>query len=134
MNNSPTSDKLAIGLSLACVAHCFLMPSFIILTSGFLFTTIDNEWLHKAILITAVPISLYALILGYQNHKVPSIFFIGLFGLATLVIAVLLGEAIIGEAGEKTVTFFGSMLVVFAHYRNHQVCKELECSCHEQKA
>ena len=134
MNNSSTSDKLAIVLSLACVAHCFLMPSFIILTSGFLFTTIDNEWLHKAILITAVPISLYALILGYQNHKVPSIFFIGFFGLATLVIAVLLGEAIIGEAGEKTVTFFGSMLVVFAHYRNHQVCKELECSCHEQKA
>ena len=26
------SDKLAIGLSLACVAHCFLMPSFIILS------------------------------------------------------------------------------------------------------
>jgi len=56
-----------------------------------------------------------------------------LSGLAVLVTAVLLGEAIIGEAGEKTLTFFGSMLVVFAHYRNHQVCKELECSCHEQK-
>ena len=128
------SDRLAMTLSFACTIHCFFVPSFIILTSGFLFTTIDNEWLHKAILITAVPISLYALTLGYQNHKVSSIFFIGFFGLAALVTAVLLGEAIIGEAGEKTVTFFGSMLVVFAHYRNHQVCKELECSCHEQKA
>ena len=125
------TDKLAMTLSLACVAHCFLVPSFLILTSGFLSFSIDNEFIHTLILFIAAPVSTYALVLGYKNHKKTSFFVIGVTGLLIL-IAVLLGEAMLGESLGKSLTLFGSILIIFAHFKNHQLCKEIECtSCHD---
>ena len=63
------SDKVAVTLSAACVIHCFFAPSFIILTSGILSISIDNELVHYLILLAAVPVSVFALYLGYKNHK-----------------------------------------------------------------
>ena len=125
------TDKLAMTLSLACVAHCFLVPSFLILTSGFLSFSIDNEFIHTLILFIAAPVSTYALVLGYKNHKKTSFFVIGVTGLLIL-IAALLGEAMLGKSLGKSLTLFGSILIIFAHFKNHQLCKEIECtSCHD---
>jgi|TARA_B110000459_G_scaffold201326_1_gene251756 hypothetical protein len=126
------TDKFAMTLSLVCVAHCFFVPSFIILTSSFLSFSIDNEFIHKAIVLIAVPVSIYALTLGYRNHKTTSFIPAGIFGLLTLIVAVLLGENILGESGERGLTLFGSVVIAYSHFRNHQVCKKLDCSCHEE--
>jgi hypothetical protein len=56
---------------------------------------------------------------------------VGIVGLVILVLSIILGESILGEPGEKTLTLIGSILVVYAHYKNHQTCKELDCSCHD---
>ncbi len=45
------SDKIAGSLSLACALHCLFMPSFLIVTSGFLSVSIDNELIHLVILL-----------------------------------------------------------------------------------
>jgi len=82
-------------------------------------------------LLAATPISLFALILGYKNHKIFSVLLIGMMGLFTLIFALLLGESAIGESGEKLMTLMGSILVSYSHFRNHQICKSLDCSCHE---
>ena len=95
------SDRLAMTLSFACTIHCCFVPSFIILTSGFLSFSIDNEFIHYSILLLAVPISFYALISGYFNHKTILFLPVGITGLLVLTVAVLLGEAVIGELGEK---------------------------------
>ena len=125
------SDKVAVTLSTACVLHCFFAPSFIILTSGFLSISIDNEFVHYLILLLAVPISSFALYLGWKNHKNTSFLPFGIIGLLALVTAVLMGEAMLGEAGERAITLLGSLLVAYSHYRNHQECKAVECdSCH----
>ena len=125
------TDKLAMTLSLACVAHCFLVPSFLILTSGFLSFSIDNEFIHTLILFIAAPVSTYALVLGYKNHKKTSFFVIGVTGLLIL-IAALLSETMLGESLVKGLTLFGSILIIFAHFKNHQLCKEIDCtSCHD---
>ena len=81
------SDKAAVSLSLLCVAHCFLAPSFIILSSAVASFTIDNEFIHKFILFVAVPISIYALYTGYKNHKDFSYIPMGIFGLIALVVS-----------------------------------------------
>tara|TARA_B100000965_G_scaffold158679_1_gene132236 strand:+ start:642 stop:1043 length:402 start_codon:yes stop_codon:yes gene_type:complete len=126
------SDKIAGSLSLACALHCLFMPSFLIVTSGFLSASIDNELVHLVILLLAVPVSIYALARGLKNHKEFLIFVLGIVGLSVLGIGYYLGEAVLGETYEKAVTVLGSMLVVFAHYRNHQACIALECdSCHD---
>ena len=131
METQLRSDKFAITLSLACVAHCFFVPSFVILSSGISATVIDNEFIHNLILFIAIPISLIALILGYKNHERVSYFFMGLVGLMILCAAVFIGEPFYGEMGERLFTLAGSILVVFAHYKNHQICKEINCECHE---
>ena len=126
------SDKAAVSLSLLCVAHCFLAPSFIILSSAFVSFTIDNEFIHKFILFVAVPISIYALYTGYKNHKNFSYIPMGVFGIIALFIAVILGESVLGEFGEKGLTLIGSLGVAYAHLKNHQVCKDLDCdTCHD---
>ena len=127
------SDKVAVTLSAACVIHCFFAPSFIILTSGILSISIDNEFVHYLILLAAVPVSIFALYLGYKNHKNLSFLPFGIVGLFTLVSAVLLGEAALGEMGERALTLLGSILVAYSHFRNYQECKAIECdSCHSR--
>ena len=125
------NDKLAMALSSACAIHCFLIPSFVLLTSGLISFSFDNEFLHNLILFVAVPISLYALISGNANHKILYLLPVGIIGLSLLFLAVFLGEAFLGELGEKSLTLIGSFLVVFAHFKNHQACKELDCECHD---
>ena len=131
MNTQVRADKLSISLSLACMIHCLLMPSFLILTSGFLALSIDNELIHKVFLIIVLPVSLYALITGYNNHKILSYLYIGILGLLLLFFAVFFGEGVFGEFTEKTLTLLGSLIVASSHYKNYKACKELDCSCHE---
>ena len=119
-------------LSSVCAIHCFFSPAFVLLTSGLFSVSLDNESVHYLILFVAIPISLYALILGFTNHKTAYFLTIGIFGLFVLILAVALGELFFGELGEKTLTLVGSILVVYAHFKNHQVCKELDCSCHDE--
>ena len=126
-----TTDKLAMTLSLACVVHCFFVPSFLILSYSVLSFSIDNEFIHKLIVLMAIPISTYALVTGYLNHKTTLFLFTGTIGLFVLSLAVILGESNLGELGEKSLTLLGSLMIAFSHYRNYQVCKSIDCTCHE---
>ena len=125
-------DKWAMTLSFICALHCLLVPSFFILTSGFFALSIDNEFIHNLILLAALPISSYALISGYNSHNTLSYLYIGFSGLLMLISAVLMNEILFGEFGEKFLTTLGSILVIYAHYKNYQTCKNLDCSCHEE--
>ena len=124
-----TSDKLAISLSAACVIHCLFAPTLIIFAYSFLSFSVESELIHYIILTLALPISGLALVLGYRNHKVLSFLMIGITGLSLMLLAVLLGEG----TSEKILTVVGSCTVAYAHYKNHKVCKELECNCHDKQ-
>ena len=130
MKTNPTTDKFAAGLSIACALHCLLVPSFFIVTSGALTLSIDNEFIHWAILFLAIPISTYALISGVSNHNDYGVFLIGLAGLGVL-ITTALSESFLTETSVTIFTLLGSALVVYAHTRNFQLCKELDCDCHD---
>ena len=56
------SDKLAMGLSMACVIHCFFAPAVVILAYGVSAFTIESELIHYLLLMLAAPISLFALL------------------------------------------------------------------------
>ena len=130
MKTNPTTDKFAAGLSIACALHCLLVPSFFIVTSGALTLSIDNESIHWAILFLAIPISTYALISGVSNHNDYGVFLLGLAGLGVL-ITTALSESFLTETSVTIFTLLGSALVVYAHTRNFQLCKELDCDCHD---
>ena len=130
MKTHPIADKFAAGLSIACALHCLLVPSFLLVTSGALALSIDNELIHWAILFLAIPISVYALITGVLNHKDYAVFLVGLAGLGILFVTAL-SESSISETLVIALTLLGSALVVYAHMKNFQLCKELDCDCHD---
>ena len=126
------NDKIAIGLSIACVIHCFFVPSFIVLFPAFLSIQLDNELIHYLMLWFIAPISVFALSKGFINHKRISYLFIGMTGLCILICAVLAGESIMGETGERAITLIGSIIVSIAHYKNFRTCSQTGGSYHEK--
>ena len=125
------TDKIAIGLSTACVIHCFFAPAVIVASYSFTTFAVESELIHYLILLLAIPISSIALVLGYRNHKTLNYLIIGFFGVLLLISAVIFFEPYFGKIGEQVVTFIGSCFVIFAHFKNHQICKKLACDCHE---
>ena len=122
---SINNDKIAIGLSIACVIHCFLVPSFIILSPAFLSIELDNELIHYLMLFLVFPISMIALSNGFKNHKMISYFLIGMTGLLILICAVLFGESFLGHTGEKALTLIGAIILSIAHYKNFKACSHM---------
>ena len=126
------SDKFAISLSTICAIHCFFVPALLVLFSSFESIQYDNELIHFLFLLMTVPISFFALTLGLKNHKKSSFFILGIAGLIILILALVLGEGILGELGEKLVTLIGSIIVVFAHFKNYQTCIQTEYSFRDE--
>ena len=125
------SDKTAISLSALCLAHCLLVPSFLVFLSGYVSLSYNNELIHYALLFIAIPVSLYALITGVRNHKSYTYLYAGLVGITALILAVTLGAQIWGETGEKALTTIGAILVAISHFKNYRLCREVECdNCH----
>ena len=132
MNIQLFTDKLAISLSTICVLHCLFMPSFLILSSWFVSFSLNNEFVHYSILFAAVPVSTYALMKGYLNHEKLSYLLFRISGLLVLVFAVLT-TSIFGEIGEKSLTVLGSLFVIYAHYKNHQIMPEAKFPHHSHR-
>ena len=125
------SDKTAISLSALCLAHCLVVPSFLVFLSGYVSLSYNNELIHYVLLFIAIPVSLYALITGVRNHKSYAYLYAGLVGITALILAVTLGAQIWGETGEKALTTIGAILVAISHFKNYRLCREVECdNCH----
>ena len=130
MKSQLTSDKFAMSFSAICMIHCLFAPSLIVLSYSSLALTLESELIHKAILLITIPVSIFAISLGYKNHTNNSIIYTGITGLTILISALLIGENI-GENAELVMTIIGSMLVIACHYRNYRICKKINCDCHE---
>ena len=124
MKIHPITDKFAAGLSIACALHCLLVPSFLIVSSGALALSIDNELIHWTILFLAIPVSIYALVTGVSNHNDYAVFLVGLAGLG-IIFATALSESLLTETSVIIFTLMGSALVVYAHLKNFQFSSEV---------
>ena len=125
------SDKTAISLSMICLVHCLLLPSFLVILSGYITLSYDNEFVHYLLLFIAIPISIYALMTGAKNHSSFTYLVTGLVGSISLIFAVTMGVELWDESGEIVFTSIGASLVAFSHYKNYKLCREVDCnSCH----
>ena len=130
MKSQLRSDKFAMSFSAICMVHCLFAPSLIILSYSSLALTVESELIHKAILLLTIPVSIFAISLGYKNHSNNSIIYTGIAGLTILISALLIGESI-GENAELILTIVGSLMVIACHYRNYRICKKINCDCHD---
>lgn len=129
-NLQAVSDKFAIGLSLLCTIHCLAVPVLLVMLPSLASLQLDNEAFHAWMVLAVLPTSLYALTLGCKKHKRYRLVALGCTGLVLLVSAVLLGEEVLSEAGEKLVTVVGAGLVAWGHLLNFRLCRIHEnCDC-----
>lgn len=125
------TDKLAIGISLACAAHCLLLPLAVLMLPSLTALGLENEAFHFWMVVAVLPSSLYALTLGCRNHGRYRILGAGMVGLSLLILALVLGESRIGEMGEKGLTLLGASIIAVAHWFNFQRCqKSGQEGCH----
>ena len=131
INAQKVSDKVSIGISLLCVMHCLLFPLFLILSSNYLTLFLNNELFHYTLLFLVVPLSLFALTIGLKNHNSFNIFIFGFIGIIFLLSALFFDIKILFVSSEIFLTILGSSFLMIAHYKNFQLCRHLDCDCHE---
>ena len=115
-----------------CAIHCLALPLLLILLPSIAALQLDNEAFHLWMVVAVLPTSIYALTLGCKQHKRYQLLILGFTGLALLVIALVLGEERIGEAGEKILTALGAGFVAIGHWFNYRLCraqKHKDCPC-----
>jgi hypothetical protein len=119
-------DKVAMGLSFLCVAHCLLLPFAILVLPALGATFLEEESFHYWLLFLVVPTSVFSLWLGCRKHGRLEILTIGAFGLCLLLLIVALGVDLLGETSERITTVAGAAIIALAHYRNTKACKKAE--------
>ena len=113
-----------------CAIHCLAVPLLLVILPSMLALQLDNEIFHTLIIIAVLPVSIFALTLGYKQHKHNWLLIVGFTGLLILLIAAILGEEVIGELGEKLLTVFGASLVAAGHLWNYRICRKFtDCAC-----
>lgn len=126
------SDKLAIGLSSLCAIHCLAFPLILVSLPTLAALPLDEEAFHLWMLFLVIPISVYALVMGYRLLKHFRLLAFGIVGLLFMISAVALGESLLGEVGEKALTLIGAAIIAFTHYRNYRLCQYQDtCACPE---
>ncbi|MFN3724693.1 MAG: MerC domain-containing protein [Allosphingosinicella sp.] len=111
-------DRLAIGASTACVAHCLLVPILIVIVPATSRWLALPEEVHMWAFATAVPVSAYAMRRGYEHHGLLLPAALGVIGLVLLGIGALFGLA---RALETGFTLGGSVALIVAHIQNWQL-------------
>ena len=120
-------DRASIGLSVICVLHCFATPILLAFAPSLLALPVADEKFHAVLIFLILPASLVALTLGCRRHGDMSVVYWGCGGLVVLLGTLVLGHDLLGDAGEKIMTVFGSGLVVIGHTLNFRACRASIC-------
>ncbi len=108
-----TLDRIGIGLSALCAAHC-LTTAVAVLTVASFGGALLNPLIHEIGLVIAVGLGLIALLQGVWRHGYMMPFAIGCFGLGIMVGALTLGH---GD-GELLATLVGVATLALGHDLN----------------
>ena len=109
--NAAALDASAVALSTLCIIHCLFLP---VVTAVLPLSAmwLEQEWVHDVFVLTALPISGYAIFVSLKRREG-----IG-FGLAASVGLALLCAAAFLESihdYEVPVTVMGGVVLAFAH-------------------
>ena len=121
------SDKTAISLSTLCAIHCLFLPLFIVMLPATYASILNNESFHAWLAFAVIPISIFGLTLGCKKHRRLKLLIPSLTGLSLLIIAALFNDIVFIKQWEKPLTVLASLLIVYGHYKNYKLCREIHC-------
>lgn len=126
------ADKTAISLSILCTLQCLLLPIVLLAmpaVSGWLM--FDDEIFHLWLLFFVLPISSFAVIVGYYHHRNAKVALISCVGMGLLIVAAAFGHDIFGEVGEIGLTVAGSLFIAYGHFKNFSLRRRPACTIPE---
>lgn len=83
--------------------------------------------LHYQVLVLVIPLSVFALAMGYRRHRNPRIVASGVLGMLLLIVGATVAHSELGLAADRAFTIVGSLLLATAHFFN-SYCKKLASS------
>lgn len=104
-------DASAIGVSALCVVHCLALP-VLAATLPVLGVVSEAEWVHRALVVLALPITLFALFRPHRAANPIAFAILAIPGLALLLAGAFV-EAL--HDYETTLTVMGAVLLATAH-------------------
>ncbi|MDX1498343.1 MAG: MerC domain-containing protein [Woeseiaceae bacterium] len=120
-------DGAAVTLSALCLVHCLALP---LVVAGLPFLTQFSEGhLHAQVLVAVLPLSLFALGVGFRRHRDARIVALGAIGMALLVIGATIAHERLGVTADRAFTITGSLTLAVAHFFNSYRRKLTSSSC-----
>lgn len=113
--SSALFDASAITLSSLCLLHCLALPLLAAVLPLF-GTWAEQEWVHMALALVAVPLTGYTLWRAHRARRLPfALRLLALTGLAGLLAGAVGWPR---EVWETPITVSGSLMLVLAHLWN----------------
>ncbi|MEM9171145.1 MAG: MerC domain-containing protein [Pseudomonadota bacterium] len=104
-------DIYAAGMAGLCLLHCIALP-VLVSSMSLSLPLIDNEWVHKILVLLAAPATIYILMSDRSNSGRPVFVGAALSGLALLIAGAFVPQL---EPLEQSLTIAGSILLASAH-------------------
>lgn len=120
-------DKFGMGLSVLCALHCVLTPLLILSLPIMARYYLLNPWFHVLLGLLIIPVGSYAFWKGYQGHGHIKVFYLGIPGLLIIAVTPFLVHSLKIPINEAWLMVPGSMLLVYAHWKNYRYCR---CDAH----
>jgi hypothetical protein len=74
--------------------------------------------LHYQVLVLVIPLSIFALAIGYRRHRNLRIVVGGALGMLLLIVGATVAHTQLGLAADRVFTVVGSLLLATAHFYN----------------
>ena len=116
LNSNEWLDGTAGALSVLCLVHCLALPFFV---AGLPFLSQFSEGhLHAQVLVIVLPLSIFALGIGFRRHRDMRIVAGGALGLLLLVTGATVAHSTLGLTADRLFTVSGSLILATAHFYN----------------
>ena len=109
-------DGAAVALSALCLVHCLALP-LIVAGVPFLAQFAETH-LHYQVLVLVIPLSVFALAIGYRRHHDRRIIVGGALGMLFLIVGATVAHTQLGLAADRIFTVCGSLVLATAHWKN----------------
>jgi len=117
LNSNEWLDGTAGALSVLCLVHCLALPFFV---AGLPFLSQFSEGhLHAQVLVIVLPLSLFALGIGFRRHRDMRIVAGGALGLLLLMTGATVAHTTWGLTADRLFTISGSLALATSHFFNN---------------
>ena len=104
-----------------------ILPVALTMIPILLVTPLGNEYFHQLMIWLVLPTSGLAFTLGCRHHKDLIVIILGSVGLMLIGLGASWIIHTWDETVERVITILGGLVLAFAHFRNHRLCRADDC-------